>query len=171
MGTFWLKTAIVMALVLAGVLVVANFLSSGIEHATDFERTEKLMDQQDRRLDAELEEAEEEAKAAAEQPAVPHRPPPEDRPPDERLRAARQAAAEMTEADRVAAERIYQMAYTEYKIGRLPTTTFKKMVDYCRELFDRYPHSPQAAKARILMRKLPDRFKKRYNVTDEEMGL
>jgi hypothetical protein len=171
MGAFWLKTAIVLAIVLAGGILVVNFLSSGVEHATDFEKTERLMEEQDRRLDAELEEAEEEAGALAQQPPAPRRPAPEQDRTVETVRAARQAAAEMTEADRVAAERLYQMAYTEYKMGRLPTTTFKKMVDYCRELFERYPDSPQAAKARILMKKLPQRFKDRYNVTDEEMGL
>jgi len=169
MGTLWLKVAVVSAVLLAAAMIVTRFLSSGVEHATDIERMERLHQAQDQRLDDELAAAERQAerpRPVEEAPAeTPARPPQPVEPPDEPV------YSEMTEADQVAAERIYQMAYNQYKIGRLPGTTFKKMVDYCRELFDRYPNSPQAAKARVLMRKIPDRFKKIYNVTDEEMGL
>ena len=70
----------------------------------------------------------------------------------------------------IEAERLYNMALTQYKIGR-KIMTFKKMVDYCRELFDRFPDSPEAAKARVLMRNMPERYRELYNVTDEELGL
>jgi hypothetical protein len=168
MNTFWFKIAILAAVVLGAAILLANFLAGGIQEATDFEQTERRMAQQDARLDAELEAAE--ARAVPEVPMPAERP--QQRPEVTPLASRRQPRfVEMTEEDRIAADRLYEMAYTEYKIGRLPTTTFKKMVDYCRELFERYPDSPQAAKARVLMRKLPERFKRRYNVTDEEMGL
>jgi hypothetical protein len=170
MGTFWLKVAIVLAAVIAGAVVVTNFLSRGVEHATDIERMEDLRRAQDAGLDDELAAAE----RRAEQPPPPAPAPPEPppvRPPRTAEPPPGPVYGEMSEEDLVAAERLYQMAYSQYKIGRLPGTTFKKMVDYCRELFERYPDSPQAAKARVLMRNMPERFKKMYNVTDEEMGL
>lgn len=166
MGGFWIKTAIVAALVLTAIVIVGRWLSSGTEYAADFERTRTLAREQDARLEAELETAAQPAPAPSPDAHIST-----GSAADERARVDRRAAAEMTETERIDAERIYQMAETHYKMGRLPGTTFKKMIDYCRELFDRYPQSNEAAKARVLMRRLPDRVKEQYNVTQEEMGL
>ena len=71
----------------------------------------------------------------------------------------------------IMADRLYQMAVVESKIARKPMMTYKRMVDYCRQILERYPNSRQAPMARKLLREMPKRARKRYNVTDEEMGL
>ena len=47
----------------------------------------------------------------------------------------------------------------------------KKGVDLCREIIAKYPNTDSADKARELLRDLPERYQKRYGVTNEEMGL
>jgi len=69
------------------------------------------------------------------------------------------------------AENWYQMAQFHKKSGRLPMLSYKKVVDYCRLIFEHHPESPQAEKARQLLREMPEKYQKRYKVTNEEMGL
>ena len=71
----------------------------------------------------------------------------------------------------IMADRLYQMAVVESKIARKPMMTYKRMVDYCRQILKLYPNSRQAPMARKLLREMPKRARERYNVTDEEMGL
>ena len=160
MNTFWLKIAALVIIIIIGVVLLANFLSSGIEEATDFERVEKLVEAQEARFQAELAEAELKAKQAkakgadVKQPAV--QPQPDE---IEQLQQNLQA------------QRLYQWAETEFKIARKPLMSYKRCVDFCREIIQRWPDSAEAAKARVLLRKIPERHRQRYNITDEEMGI
>ena len=76
------------------------------------------------------------------------------------------------------AENWYQMALFHKKSGQLPMLAVrrpvesqKKMVDYCRMILEHYRQSPQAEKTRQLLREMPEEYRRKYNVTDEEMGL
>lgn len=70
------------------------------------------------------------------------------------------------------AEDWYQMALFHKKsAAKLPLLSYKKLVDYCRMILENYPQSPQAQKARQLLRELPEEYRKKYNVTNQEMGL
>lgn len=69
------------------------------------------------------------------------------------------------------AENWYQMALFHKKSGQLPMLSQKKVVDYCRMILEHYPESPRAEEARQLLREMPEEYRKKYNVTDEEMGL
>ena len=168
MNTFWLKIA-GLAVVVVGLIIVVKTLSPKVEEALDFEKmyeeTEELVEAQEAKLQAELAEAEAKAKQAkakhgeTEQPSVHPRPP---RPESDEIEELQQ---------NIQAQKLYQMAETEFKIARRPLMSFKRCVDYCRELIERYPDSPEAAKARVLLRRIPERHRKRYNITDEEMGL
>jgi len=71
----------------------------------------------------------------------------------------------------VRAQQLYQMAETESKIAHKPMMSYKRMVDYCREIIREFPTSPYADKARELLRQMPERHRKLHKVTDEEMGL
>ena len=71
----------------------------------------------------------------------------------------------------VRAEQLYQMVVVESKIAKKPMMTYRRMVDYCRQLFKEYPDSSQAEKARELLRQMPPRDKRRYKITNEELGL
>ncbi len=170
MTKFLVKMA-VFAVIIVGLIFlvkVGKFMSSGIQEATDFEKDEKLAEAQETRLQAELAEAErksrqvkakrENAKHTEARPSIkPSRPQPE--------------PEELPIEDQIQAERLYQMALTEFKIARKPMMTYYRMVRYSRELLEKYPDSPEAAKARVLLRKMPERERKRHKITDEEMGL
>ena len=162
MSTFWLKIAALVIIIIIGVVLLANFLSSGIEEATDFERVEKLVEAQEARFQAELAEAELKAKQAkakradVKQPAVQPQPQPDEM---EQLQ------------QNVEASRLYQWAEREFRIARKPLMSYKRCVDFCRQIIQRWPDSAEAAKARVLLRRIPERYRKQYNITDEEMGI
>jgi len=168
MNTFWFKIAALVIIIIIGVVLLANFLSSGIEEATDFERVEKLVEAQEARFQAELAEAELKAKQAKQakakgadvkQPAAQPEPP---QPQIDEIEELQQ---------NLQAQKLYQWAETEFRIARKPLMSYKRCVDFCREIIQRWPDSAEAAKARVLLRKIPERHRQRYNITDEEMGL
>ncbi len=47
----------------------------------------------------------------------------------------------------------------------------KEGIDACRKVLEKYPNTPFAEQARALLRRVPDRYKERFNITDEELGL
>ena len=49
--------------------------------------------------------------------------------------------------------------------------THKQTVELCRRIIKDYPNTPQAEQARQLLRQIPEAERKKYNVTNEEMGL
>ncbi len=67
------------------------------------------------------------------------------------------------------AENWYQMALVHKKSGKI--LGYKRMVDYCRKIIENYPDSSHAKKARELLRELPEKDRRRHNLTNEEMGL
>ena len=77
---------------------------------------------------------------------------------------------ELTVEQKVDAERLFEMALAQRKIGRLPGMSYKLMVDYCREIIEKYPKSSYAAKARRMLADIPEKDRKAYNVTDEEIN-
>ncbi len=55
--------------------------------------------------------------------------------------------------------------------GRKPVLTSKKGVDFCRQIIREYPNTKYEQEARMLLRRVPEYERKRYNITDKEMGL
>ncbi len=70
--------------------------------------------------------------------------------------------------DDIQAQRLIERAKMD--LNRKGFTTYKKGIEACREVLQKYPNSKQALEAREMLRDLPERIKKRYNVTDEELG-
>ncbi|AQT67374.1 hypothetical protein STSP2_00518 [Anaerohalosphaera lusitana] len=56
-------------------------------------------------------------------------------------------------------------------ILRMSRKRSERGIKYCREILQKYPRTKYADEARNLLRKVPDRYKDAFNVTDEEMGL
>ncbi len=160
MNTFWLKI-VIFAVIVVGLVVLVKTLSPKIEEAMDFDKqSEQLARAQEEKLQAELAEAEAKAKQArAAQPAA-------------LPRASQPISDEIDQlGQNIQAQRLYQMAEAEFRIARKPLMSFKRCVDYCRQIINKFPDSPEAAKARVLLRKMPARERERWKVTDEEMGL
>jgi len=78
---------------------------------------------------------------------------------------------ELGEIEQIEAERLLNVAVPGRSIGRLPMTGFKLMVDSCRTIIRRWPQSQFAYKAKQLLADLPERYQKRYQVTEEEKDL
>ena len=169
MNTFWLKIAILAVVVVVAIIIVSNFLSSEIDKATDIEAAAERAEAREDQLQSQLREAELKAEQKKTQQTEARRTPA--KLPVAPTRPSRQEIVEEDIVASVEAERLYNMALTQYRIGRKTGMTFKKMIDYCREIFARYPNSSEAAKARVLMRNIPQRYRQLYNITNEELGL
>ena len=68
------------------------------------------------------------------------------------------------------AQKLLEGARTFLQIGNKFTTP-KKGIEMCRQILRDYPNSRYANEARLLLRQVPERYRKRYKVTNEEMGL
>ncbi|MBE0537154.1 MAG: hypothetical protein IH624_15945 [Phycisphaerae bacterium] len=55
--------------------------------------------------------------------------------------------------------------------GRKTLLTSRQGVNLCRQIIREYPNTKYAQEARLLLRQVPENERRRYNVTDEEMGL
>jgi len=78
--------------------------------------------------------------------------------------------AKMEFVDEFAAGKLLENARLYMKLGRRAATP-KKGIELCRELLKKYPNTKYSEEARVLLRGLSERNRKKYNVTDEELGL
>ncbi len=69
------------------------------------------------------------------------------------------------------AGKLLEYAKMYVKAGRKPVLTSKKGIDLCRQIIREYPNTKYAKEARLLLRRVPEYERKRYNITDKEMGL
>lgn len=70
------------------------------------------------------------------------------------------------------AETLIENAKAFFKIAnRLQYHTYAKPVEMCRTVIKDYPNTKYSEQARLLMRQVPERFRDKYNITDEELGL
>ncbi|MCF7956133.1 MAG: hypothetical protein K9M75_10050 [Phycisphaerae bacterium] len=77
---------------------------------------------------------------------------------------------EMSASDEYAASKLYENAKAFIQMGRSITTP-KRGIEMCRELIANYPNTKYSEGARMLLREVPERFRERYGITNEEMGL
>ena len=155
MNTFWLKMA-VLAVVVVGLIILVNvFYPSESEPKSEPKTVYDVWERDDERLRAEPE---------AEQP------------PETEQQVVKQVEQqppfkELSLEDEVRAKQLFEWALNQRKMGRLPVMGYKNMVDACREIIEKYPDSEYAFKARRMLRDIPERYRERYNITDEEMGI
>ena len=64
---------------------------------------------------------------------------------------------------------LYQFALSQKRMAHV--TGYNKMVEACRRILTEFPDTPEAAKARLLLREVPERKRPQYHITNEEMGL
>jgi len=72
-------------------------------------------------------------------------------------------------SDSFQAQKLLSSANDFIKMGRF--TTYKKGIDMCRQVINSYPDTKYADQGRQLLRKVPERYRQKYNITNEEMGL
>ncbi|MDD5011403.1 MAG: hypothetical protein PHQ00_04700 [Phycisphaerae bacterium] len=70
------------------------------------------------------------------------------------------------------AETLVEHARAFFKIAnRLQHHTYSKPVEMCRTVIKDYPNTKYAEQAQTLMRQVPERFRQRFDITDDELGL
>jgi hypothetical protein len=77
---------------------------------------------------------------------------------------------ELTEDEKAGAEQLFELAMAQRKMGRLPGVSYGAMVQYCRDIIQRYPQSDYAYKAKRMLADIPERERQRYSITDDEMN-
>jgi len=70
----------------------------------------------------------------------------------------------------VHAEQLFEMALAQRKMARLPGISYKLMVDYCRQIIERYPAGDYAPKARRMLGEVPKQYWQQYNITEQEIN-
>ena len=153
------KIAILAVVVIAVVVLVKklSFLSEGPKNKT----FQEVIEEDDRRLRADIEEPKQASERSSDG----------EKQTEQQAKEVQEPSEEIPIEDQVQAQRLFEMALAQRKMARLPGVTYKLMVDYCREIIQRYPNSPEAPKARRMLSEVPERYREIYNITDEEMGL
>jgi type IV secretory pathway VirB10-like protein len=176
MNTFWLKVAIVAVVVLGVIIAVISWWpaksQSPPEPAPGANSVYEVWEKDDKMARAEpvlaVNEPPAEESNEPKGSAVPNAPiktvnPPEAQPMPQ--------FEELSIEDKVQAEKLFEMALFHRKQARLPGMSYKKMVDYCREIIQRWPDSEYAFKAKRMLRHMPEQYRQRYNITEEEIDL
>jgi hypothetical protein len=78
---------------------------------------------------------------------------------------------EMTEDEKAGADQLYELAMAQRKMGRLPGVSYGAMVQYCRQIIERYPGTEYAYKAKRMLADIPVNQRERYRITDDEINL
>ncbi len=161
MNTFWLKIAGVAVLVV-GVIFLISVFSPGTDSEPE-EPQKTIYDQweeDDKRLRAEPQYKEPPATTPSVQQTTSVAPP-------------KPEFKKLNEIEDIQAQRLFEAAMTERKMGRLPGLSlgYKNMVDHCREIIRKWPESKYAFEAKRMLADIPERYRKMYNITEEEIDL
>ncbi len=78
---------------------------------------------------------------------------------------------ELSLADQVAAEKLLTQAEVQIETCRkLPGKSPLLGIQACRKVREKYPNTEYAEKARYWLRKVPEKYREKYEITDEELG-
>jgi len=153
MNKFWLKMAVLAVIVLGLIVLVKTAARKTVESIKDTASFAEVIEEDEQRLRAEPEVKQ---PARSEQAVEESKPEPQFK--------------ELGLEDKVRAEKLFEMAIAQRKIGRLPGMSYKLMVDYCRQIIEKWPGSVYAFKARRMLGEIPERYRKQYKITDEEIN-
>jgi type IV secretory pathway VirB10-like protein len=163
MKTLWLKIAIV-AVVIVGVIVLAGKFTSWSRPQPQPEPQEKTVydvwEQDEKRLLAEPKPKEPPPSTELAQPGS-------DQPPEPVL----PEFEELSEIEKIDAEKLLNVAVQHRKMGRLGGIGLNTMVECCRQIIQKYPDSIYAFKAKRMLADIPERYRARYNITQDEIDL
>lgn len=175
MNTFWLKLAGV-AILVVGIIVGIGVFTSSDKPDEPVKREPEpkqktIYDQwedDEKRLNAEPQYKEPPftTQVQPKQPTQPTQPVTQVEPP-------KPVFEKLSMEDAYQAEKLYQYALKERKMGRLPAVKlgYKKMLEHCRLIIQRWPESEYAFKAKRLIADIPERYHKMYDIKPEEYDL
>jgi hypothetical protein len=170
MNTIWLKIVSVVVLLVV-IFVIVNKIANKASKPVEPERTVGdtfRHDEQRMRAEPNLTapnpaESNAVAQPTAEQLAVAEQQQPAAEP---------RKFRELTEDEKAGAEQLYELAIQQRKMAQLPGIGYGAMVQYCREIIERYPGSEFAYKAkRTLATELPADKREFFHITKDELDL
>jgi hypothetical protein len=164
MNTFWLKVAGVVVLVVVVIVAIATFSGKG-EPKKPLKTVYDQWDEDQKKLTAKPQVKEPNTQQQSTQQPPPQRVVKSTGPVTE------PEFKELSPEEEVEAERLWQWALDQRKMGRLPGMSYRKMVDACREIIKKWPESKYAFYAKRALADLSDKYKKMYNITNEETNL
>jgi len=191
MDSWLVRIAVVGVVIVAAVVIVRKFLPFESKRSAEpaAQSFQDVIRQDDKRLRAEpdfedIKRAEQPASAESKPKPAPEikelsktRPEAKPAPEVKELSEAEQKPKPvptftgLSEIEGIEAERLFEFAVQQRKIGRLPGTGFKPMVDACREIIQKFPGSEFDYKARRMLADIPERYRRRYKITEEEIDL
>jgi hypothetical protein len=159
MNTFWLKLAAVVVLIVVVIVVISRFTGSKQGQQEQLAKQEKTVGdvwrEDEKRLRAEPNVS----------PASGIEQVTSARPTEEPATKFRQ----LTEEEQAGAEQLFEMAIAQRKMARLPGMSYGQMVNYCRQIIERYPGSEFEYKARRMLGEVPREQWERYRITKQEI--
>ncbi len=168
MNTVWLKIAATVVLLVV-IFVIISKVANQMSKPAEPERTvgDTFRDDE-KRLRAEpnlvepkvVESNAVEPNASAQQAAEQQKPAAEPR-----------QFRKLTEDEEAGASQLFELAITQRKMGRLPGITYGAMVQYCREIIERYPGSEYAYKAKRMLGDIPPDKREFFHITKDELDL
>lgn len=78
---------------------------------------------------------------------------------------------EVDEIEQIEADNILANVPQWRTIGRMPFTGYNIMVQSCRQLMQRFPGTIYDYKARRALAQIPEQYRQRYKITDDEVDL
>ncbi len=172
MNTFWLKIAGAVVAVVVLIVAVKSFTSYESKPKHEPNTIRDMWDKDDKRLTADPvpKETQNEpnltteanttvatAKKGSENAVSP-------KPPKLEFR-------ELSQIEKIEAERLFNVAITHRKMGRLQGIGLSTMVKACRQIIERFPGSEYEFKAKRMLGDMPERFRGRFKITKEEIDL
>ncbi len=176
MNTFWLKIAALAIALVAGIIVVGSFTGGDTEpeepETTFYDKAEEDRQRflaEPQGLQAkETEPVAQQGPAAADSQAVAPVPPTPR--PVEPPKPTIVYCKDLSEIDKIEAERLLNAAAPARSLGRLQIG-FNLMMQNCRQILRRWPDSWYAYRAKQMIADMPERFRQRYKVTQNELDL
>ena len=159
MNTFWLKIA-GLAVLVVGVIILITVFTSGTDSEPK-EPQKTVYDQweeDDKRLRAEPQYQEPPPTTPSVQQTTPVAPP-------------KPEFKKLSEIEDIQAQQLWEWVKSQRKMGRLPVMGYGQMVKTCRDIIRRWPESEYAFYAKRALADLPERYRKMYNITEEEIDL
>lgn len=157
MNTVWLKIAAAIVVVVVAIVLFSKIANHKSEPVQPDKTVGDMWREDEKRLRAE--------------PNLPVQPTTGQPVAGQQAPAAQQPKfKELTEDEKAGAEQLFELAITQRKMGRLPGIHYGAMVQYCREIIERYPGSEYAYKAKRILADIPASERERYHITDDEIN-
>jgi hypothetical protein len=172
MNTFWLKIAGAVVAVVVLMVAIKSFISSETEPKPKPDTVQDMWEKDDKRLraDPEPKESPNEPNASdvtettvatankGSENTVTTKPP-------------KLEFRELSQIEKIEAEKLLNVAITHRKMGRLQGIGLSTMVQTCRQIIEKFPGSEYEFKAKRMLGDIPERFRSRFKITEEEIDL